>query len=295
MAPYSLSRTVGAFSRFPAERVDRVTAAGFRRAFATDGGVVLLEASQAETPQLSAPVSIEVVSADDFVDVDHAISQLQRQLAIDEPIADVHATLDSSPDLRPLTGALAGLRRTIDPTPFEGLVSSILAQLISIAGAAVVRSRFVEAFGQLVSHDGDEYWTYPSPESLDGVSRDRLASLGMTGNKAKAILAVAEACKRGELTLEQLDRESDEAIVTQLVAMPGVGPWTAEWFLVNVMGRMSVVPAGDLGIRRSTGNWMLGGRMPTQAEVRELYEPFGERRAYIAYFILSAERFQLQP
>lgn len=294
-APYSLERTVGAFSRFPSERVDRVSPAGFRRAFSTETGVVVLEATQTPAPNFDAPVTVRCLNQDSVADPCDSLDDVRRQLAVDEPIDEVDHILRSHERLRILSDPLRGLRRTLDPTPFEGLVSSILAQLISISGAAVVRGRFVEAFGSCITVEGEDYWTFPVPEAIEGETVDRIASLGMTRTKAKAILAVASSCHSGELNLDQLSRETDNSIVSHLVSMPGIGPWTAEWFLINVMGRMSTVPAGDLGIRRSTGTWLLDGRMPSPAEVRELYESFGPLRGYIAYYVLSAERYKLTP
>lgn len=294
-APYCLERTVGTFARFPSERVDRVSPIGFRRAYSTDTDVVVLEATQEHSRSLDSPVDAQCLNSDSVFNASDSFSLIRRQLAVDEQIDEVDHLLRSNRLLQTLSDPLRGLRRTLDPTPFEGLVSSILAQLISISGAAVVRGRFVEAFGSCVTVDDEEYWTFPAPERLDGETVDRISSLGMTGTKAKAILAVARACCAGELNLGQLSSEADESIVSHLVSFPGIGPWTAEWFLINVMGRMSTVPAGDLGIRRSTGTWMLGGRMPTPAEVREIYDPFGPLRAYVAYYVLSAERYALTP
>jgi DNA-3-methyladenine glycosylase II len=73
-----------------------------------------------------------------------------------------------------------------------------------------------------------------------------------------------------------------------------VGRWTAEWFLVNVLGRSNVVPAGDLGIRRETGRWFFGGESPSELETRRFYERFGELQGYVAYYVLSAARLQLE-
>jgi DNA-3-methyladenine glycosylase II len=294
--PYSLDRTAGAFARFPHERVDLYDASAFTRAYDTPNGVVVLRVTQPHIEDSDSSVHVCQLCSTGDPDVDIALDVVRRQLAFDEPVEQVDSLVRTDAGLPELADALRGLRRTIDPTPFEGLVSSILAQLISIAGASVVRGRFVERFGtSLELPDGVTCWTFPAPDALEGATLDDVASLGMTGTKARAILAVADASQRGELDLEQLATEPDEAIVKHLVAMPGIGRWTAEWFLVNVMGRMCSVPAGDLGIRRSTGNWLLGGRMPSEREVRDLYEPFGPYRGYLAYYILSAERFKLSP
>lgn len=295
--PYSLSRTTGAFARFPEESVDIVVPGGYRRAFDVDGVPVLVEATQDESGAAGSAVEIQVLSPERLANVQAtgAMTQMRRVIALDETIDEVIQLLRNDERVSGLAPHLTGLRRTVDPTPFEGLVSSIIAQLISISGAATVRARLVRHFGYAIEYRDSEYWVFPDPAAVVDSTVDELCSLKMTSAKARAILAVARAAMDGELALDQLRCHSDREIIAHLTSLPGVGPWTAEWFLVNVMGRMSVVPAGDLGIRRSTGDWLLDGEMPSPEMVREVYDPFGDQRAYVAYYVLSAERFGISP
>jgi DNA-3-methyladenine glycosylase II len=290
--PYSLTHTTGAFGRFPDECVDRLIDGKYVRAFRTGSTVQLIEASQDEASDVVAPVQIRLVSDTGSTSLE-PVETMRRILAIDESVEDVYVSMNQHPQLQWLAKKLEGLRRTIDPTPFEGLVSSILAQLISIRGASVVRRRFVQHFSTCIQFEGADFWMFPEPGELEGVSVDELCSLGMTRAKAKAILEVARLCRSGELELSQLETQADRDVHRHLTSISGIGPWTADWFLVNVLGRMSVVPVGDLGIRRSTGAWLLDGRMPDPAEVDEVYRPFGEVRGYVAYYVLSAERYRL--
>jgi DNA-3-methyladenine glycosylase II len=294
VAPYSLELTVGAFGRFPDERVDVLFQGSYRRAFQDASGAVLFQVNQPETLE-SAPLTLTNIETSGSPDEDAHARTMQRLLAIDEPVEAVYRVMASETRLAWLSQRLRGLRRTIDPTPFEGLVSSILAQLISIRGAAVIRSRFVREFGKSLRADGMDYWTFPDPELVAEASVDQLCGLGMTQVKARAILEVARLSFTGELDLNELLQQSDSDVIRHLVSIPGVGPWTADWFLINVLGRMSIVPSGDLGIRRSAGNWLQDGTMPSASEVRTIYEPFGELRGYVAYYVLSAERYNLSP
>lgn len=296
-APYSLERTVAAFARFPDESVDIVVPGGYRRAFDIDGDLVLVEARQEASPDgTSGPVMLQVLAPGNVTQSAsrRACQYMRTIISAEERISAVEEQMRSDTRLAGLIPRLSGLRRTLDPTPFEGLVSSILAQLISVRGAATVRARLVQRFGRSIAHDGRSYWAFPEPGDVAGSSVDELCQLKMTSAKARAILAVAQATLRGELRLSQLRRHSDQEVARHLTTLPGIGQWTAEWFLINVMGRMVVVPAGDLGIRRSTGHWLLGGEMPSPEAVRSVYEPFGEQRAYVAYYVLSAERHGLE-
>lgn len=228
-------------------------------------------------------------------DLDAHVETIARLLSINEEIQPLYDLMSADPTLDWLARQLQGLRRTLDPTPFEGLVSSIFAQLISIRGAAVIRGRFVAAFGDAIEYEGERYWAFPHPEQVVDARVDQLCGLGMTQVKARAIQTVAKMTLDGELDRDELAGLADEDVMGHLITIPGVGPWTAEWFLINVLGRMTVVPAGDLGVRRSTGRWLGTGEMPTSAEVKTIYAPFGDLRAYVAYYVLSAERYALEP
>jgi DNA-3-methyladenine glycosylase II len=293
-APYSLERTVRPFARFPEERVDLVHGDVYRRAFLIDGEPVLVEASQRSAGELDSPVDIHLLTGAATDALDEIRRSLRWMLAIDEPIAALYDVMAGHPRLDYLATELKGLRRTRKTSPFEGLVFSILAQLISIRGAAVVRGRFVEVYGTALDYEGMRYWTFPEPTALTSATVDELCQLGMTGAKARAILAVADLARAGELELSQLLDESDDAVIRHLTAVPGIGRWTAEWFLVNVLGRMRIVPAGDLGIRRVTGKWLLDEEMPSANDVRRAYDAYGEYAGYVAYYVLSAERHQVE-
>jgi DNA-3-methyladenine glycosylase II len=293
--PYSLKRTIGAFARFPEELVDKVVDGGFRRAFVDDAGMALLEARHLHDKNSEIEVRCIAFRSGSAAGRDSATFRIGDMLAVDEPILDVYERMSGNPVLRWLADELRGLRRPLDPSPFEGLVASILAQLVSIRAASVIRGRLVRRFGSSIEFEDVEYWRFPEPEEVSGSTIDELCNLGMTQTKARAILTVADLAAQGELDRDELGRASDDHVVAHLTALPGIGPWTAHWFLVNVLGRMSVVPSGDLGVRRSTGKWLLGGEMPSPAEVERVYEPFGEHRAYVAYYVLSAERYELSP
>jgi DNA-3-methyladenine glycosylase II len=294
VAPYSLSRTVGPFARFSEELVNHVVQNGYRRAFQTSRGLILLEVIQTPSPDLDQTVEIRVLDQANQDEANASILTVRRMVAADEPIQPLYSAMQHHSSLAFLAESLRGLRRTITASPFEGLVFSILAQLISIRGAAVIRGRFVRAFGTPYEFEGQEYWVFPEPGAIRGTTVDDLCRLGMTSAKARAIQTAANLADSGELDRDQLLRLPDDAVMEYLVSLPGIGPWTAEWFMITVLGRKSVVPAGDLGIRRVTGKWLLNGSMPSPKEVRRAYAPFGEYAGYVAYYVLSAERFGLE-
>jgi DNA-3-methyladenine glycosylase II len=296
--PYSISRTIATFARFPEELVDRVQGHRYRRLLRTSAGTLLAEARQDEERRNQPRVEVSLLAfasrGATTLETD-GLAALRWILALDEDITPLRHALQSDETLRYLERQLRGLRRVRDPTALEGLISSILAQQITIRYAATLRSRLVRRFGEATGFEGQAYFAFPAGVALARAAVDDLRALGMTAGKARAIQAVAVADVAGELDLSELSRASDDEVITHLVRLPGVGRWTAEWFLVNVLGRSSVVPAGDLGIRRETGRWFYGGETPSELETRRFYSRFEDLQGYVAYYVLSAARLRLEP
>ena len=129
------------------------------------------------------------------------------------------------------------------PNPFEALVISITAQQVSLQSAFAIRGRFVERFGER----GEVAYAFPTRDRVASASEDELFALGFSRRKAEYVLGLA----RAELDLDALDRLADEAIAARLVAVRGLGEWTADWYLARHLGRPHAWPAGDLALRKA--------------------------------------------
>jgi DNA-3-methyladenine glycosylase II len=145
--------------------------------------------------------------------------------------------------LAPLVARFAGFRPSLAPDPFEALVTSITAQQVSLFAAVAIRNRLVERFGE----PAGRVWTFPSRERLAAASEEELVSLGFSRRKAEYVVGLA----RSELDLGGLALLSDEDVKERIVAVRGLGEWTADWFLARHLGRPRAWPAGDLALRKA--------------------------------------------
>ena len=170
-----------------------------------------------------------------------------------------------------------GLRPPLLADPFEMLVTSVTAQQISLPAATAIRSGLVRRFGRRVAHRAVEWWAFPRQDDLRGAD---LSGLRLSAAKMRAIAALAEA----DLDLAGLD---DGAVIDRLTALPGVGRWTADWFLARCLGRPDAVAAGDLGVRKAVARWFAGEPIWPEARVREAVKRFGEH-ANLAVHVLLA-------
>ncbi len=176
---------------------------------------------------------------------------------------DAHPTLIAEhlrrdPVLAPSIEAVPGLRVPGAFDGFEMAVRAILGQQVSVAAATTVSGRLAQRFG---SPSGDETtrlpsgigWQFPSAARLAEATVDQVAALGMPGARARTILELSRAVARGDVTLSSEGEVDPDAIIEQLLALPGIGPWTAHYVALRALRWPNAFPAGDLGVRKALG------------------------------------------
>jgi DNA-3-methyladenine glycosylase II len=195
------------------------------------------------------------------IEPDPAAVRALGELAAED--AAVRALIEHHPGVRPVLFA----------DPFTALVRSISAQQVNLHWAAAVRRRLAVTFGRRHPIAGESVYSLDAGR-LAGASVDELRALQLTTAKSAAVVACARAAVEGRLERDELSRLEDEELVVRLTELPGIGRWSAEWFLARTLGRPRVV-AGDLGVRKAVGRMYVGGSLPDEAHVRRLTTHWG--------------------
>lgn len=150
-----------------------------------------------------------------------------------------------------LQARFAGLRPYANGSVFEGLVTSIVGQSISVAGAAVTERKLSALFADGVETQGRLFWPFPRTDQLADASPELIRQSGVTWRRAEAIVAAARAELAGELpAAEEANHDPDEAR-RRLRALPLVGPWTVESTLLWGIGLADAHPTGDIALLRA--------------------------------------------
>jgi DNA-3-methyladenine glycosylase II len=184
--------------------------------------------------------------------------------------------------LAELEARLRGFRPPLTPDPFEMLVGAISAQQISLRAALAVRNRFLERFGTRA----ELAYAFPAAERVASASREELTALGFSGRKADYILALA----RAKLDYDALRALPDDEVKAALIQLPGIGEWTADWFLARHLARPRAWPAGDLALRKVVSSFYGDGRPLTIPEVREIGDRFNPFQNLSAHYLLLGAR-----
>ena len=186
----------------------------------------------------------------------------------------------SEPVLAQIAMELAGFRPPLAPDPFESLVTSITAQQVSLYSAFAVRNRLIERFGE----PGVHAYAFPRRDRIAGASVEEVRALGFSTRKAEYVVTLA----RSPLDLDGLVALPDEEVQARLTALPGIGEWTADWFLARHLARPRAWPAGDLGLRKAVAAFY--GDVPDVHAFGERFAPFENLSAH---YLLTGLRVML--
>ncbi len=267
----------------------------YSRLLEVEGKLILAQVQSVgtvEDPRLDA-----TVHGDEMTDqtLKHVRDTLGWVLGGDTPLREFYAAAERDPVLAPLVEKLYGLKISQTPTVFEAFVKSIFSQQIATNVARIIGSLLLENYGSTMSHEGRTYYAFPTPEALLPEGIPGLRAIKLSNRKAEYILDVAAAIVDGSLDLEGLHNLSDEEATKRLLALRGVGPWTAHWLLLRALGRTDAFPAGDLALRRIVAGLYFKGKELTVAELEEFSEGWEPWRSLYTSYLFAALRRGLLP
>ena len=248
--------------------IERVEGGSYRRLVATDSGsgVGTCEIRVwAERDQSCLRAELDATLAPKIASV---VAGLRRLFDLDAEPRAIATALRRDPRLAPLVRRRPGLRVPGSFDPFETALRAVLGQQVSVAAATTLSGRLVAHFGGL-----------PSPDALADSSVATLASLGLPGARARALIGLADAWRRGGIDCGP--GSDPDTLVAALVELPGIGPWTAAYLSMRALHFPDALPASDLALRKA-----LGGISAREVEARaEVWRPW---RAYAALHLWTA-------
>ena len=218
--------------------VEEVEGAAYRRSLRLPAGAGVVELT------FAADHVRCVARLEDARDLEPAVRRCRALLDLDADPVAIDAALAADRHLAPLVAAAPGRRAPGHVDGPELAVRAVLGQQVSVAAAATVAGRLVAAAGEpLRAPVGGVTHLFPAPGALATVP------LPLPTARARALRALAAALERGEL---HLDPGADRRAARRaLLALPGVGPWTAEIVVLRALHDPDAYPAGDLALRRA--------------------------------------------
>jgi 3-methyladenine DNA glycosylase/8-oxoguanine DNA glycosylase len=212
-------------------------------------------------------------------DVAHLVVAVRRWLDLDADPGPIAAALGADPLLSPLVAARPGLRVLGSPDGFECAVLTVLGQQASPAAGRARAGRLVTAYGRPASGGLSGF---PGADELADADPVRLGeTVGVSRSRAESVRALAAAARDGLDLTPRADRRRTRA---RLLALPGIGRWTADVLAVRALGDRDAFAPGDPVLRRA-----LGASDAAAAEARS--EAWGPWRAYALFHLWTAAAF----
>ncbi len=177
------------------------------------------------------------------------------------------------PALAPIRAQVGVVMPRVNPKHFAGMAKVICGQQLSVQSAAAIWSRFEALPGAL------------EPESYLGLSEEIVRASGFSRGKFLSLRAVAEAVVAGELDFAAIDALPAEEAIARLVALKGVGPWTAEVYLLFCAGHPDIFPAGDLALLKAAHHGLGLDARPSIKEMIELAQDWSPHRSAAALLL----------
>ena len=180
----------------------------------------------------------------------------------------------------PILGAVidaVGELETPCPIPeahFSALCRIVTGQQLSVAVARAIWNRVETHFGPAIS-----------PSAVLETSEDDLRKLGLSGAKTRTFHALAAHVESGKLQIGELESLSNDEIAREIVAVKGLGPWSADMFLMFHLNRPDVLPVGDLGIKEAIKRLYGLEKRPDAAEMERIAEPWRPHRTLASRYL----------
>jgi DNA-3-methyladenine glycosylase II len=291
-APFDFELTASYHTYFQGRYGTDSLAGGVYQRLLDLGGKLVLASVRSEGSVQAPELAVEL-QGDSLVpaEVEQARKQVAWLLGTGQELAPFYALAQGDPALSDIVDRFYGLHLPHTASVFEAIVLAILGQQIATNVARIIRTLLIETYGQRQTFDGQTYYAFPLPETLGAAPLKELRTLKLSQRKAEYVQGIArEALNSTPQGFESLHRLSDEAVVQSVLAIRGVGRWTAQWVLIRALGRPDALPLGDLALRRVVSRVFFEGEEVNDAQVEEFAARWSPWRTYATVYLFTAMR-----
>ena len=172
---------------------------------------------------------------------------------------------------------------------YENLIQTILGQQVSAIVANRVRSDLIKKYGRKIKICDCYYYIFPNAENMSKANVEDLRNIGMSLNKAKAIISISDRfCDKTWIQEITSASKSSTDIIKMLTDVKGIGPWTASWFLIRGLRKFDFIPSTDLIIRKAMSWWWGKPEILEAPKIDEIASKMGKHKGIISYRIMLA-------
>lgn len=209
-----------------------------------------------------------------------ALEKIERVFRFHQPLEKAAGHFQET-ELEPLFRRFYGAPLTCDFDLYGCLIKTIIHQQLNMAFAYTLSTRFVQTYGSYK----DGVWFYPGPATVAAIHPSELRSLQFSQRKAEYVVDISKSIAEGTLDIDALQSKTDEEIIRELTQHRGIGPWTAECFLLFGLGRENLMPAADIGVQNGLKKLLGLEAKPSKAEITEWSGRWSPYNSYASIYL----------
>jgi DNA-3-methyladenine glycosylase II len=287
--PFRLDLTVWALRRRARNAIDRWDAGTYRRVIDLGGGrTALLTVRQVGSSDAPRLIVTATPSLQTTTDRARVRAMIDRLLGTSVNLDAWYLMAAQNRRLRVLAERFRGMKPPRFPSVFEALINAFACQQLSLEVGLELLNRLAEMCAVQSRAIAGGHYGFPSARDVLRLPASRYQDIGFSGQKVRALVALARAVEHDGLDLEARNDEADAAACARLLELRGVGRWTAEYILLRGFGRLHVFPGDDVGARKRLARWLGRSSALDYAGVRKAvarWSPY----AGLVYFHLLLE------
>jgi DNA-3-methyladenine glycosylase II len=213
---------------------------------------------------------------------------IKRIFSTAKDIRTFYLKVSGDEALSRLSKANYGLKPPVTPSLYEALVWAITGQQMNLSFIYSLKARLVMKYGPKCHYNGRRFYGFPSCHDLSSATYNELRGMQYSGRKAEYIKGLTKMMVNENIDVDELNQMEDEQAIEKLMKIKGVGRWTAEYALLRGMGRWSVIPADDIGIRNAVTLFYKYKKQVSAKEVRKRAREWGEYKGCAGFYLLFA-------
>ncbi|WDT76424.1 MAG: DNA-3-methyladenine glycosylase [Candidatus Manganitrophus sp.] len=185
------------------------------------------------------------------------------------------ALAEADPVLSTFIDAIGPCRLTHAPDPFVSLVEAIVSQQLSVKAADTIFQRLVAICPR----------SLVTPKAIFSIPKEELRGVGLSRQKIAYVKDLAGRWIAAEIRPKEFHSLPDEEIIARLVAVKGIGRWTAEMFLIFALNRTDVLPVGDLGLKKAVQRAYGLRKIPSPERIQKIARPWRPYRSIATWYL----------
>jgi DNA-3-methyladenine glycosylase II len=281
-APLDWDKTIRYIGRYENDQTHAVEGGCYRQVLGDDDGYFLVEIAPVDEQKILAKIVTGEVSEHRL----QLVTRLaERTFGPDDELLAFYRFASGHEYLSSLVERFYGLRLVGVVNLWECLSWSIIGQQVSVASAFATRSRLAHYCGAVVSYQGKEYTGFPILAAVLALTSDELRACGFSRQKANYVQGLASEIILSHLSEETLHSLPVPAQRQRLLAINGIGPWSADYAMMRVHADADACPLEDIGLRNALRSEFHLARQPSISETESLTASWRPFRSYATFYI----------